>query len=79
MAPDDQRGGYSTVAARGRRRASTVSGGDSETTAGFAADLCSADASASIQRDEFGLTPGRDYGFNMEVVLRIQVEAIAAQ
>ena len=40
-------------------------------------ELCGADAAATFRRDEFGLTAGRDYGFNMEVVLRIQVEAIA--
>ena len=41
-------------------------------------ELCGADASGSFRRDEFGLTAGRDYGFNMDVALRIQVEALAA-
>ncbi len=42
-------------------------------------ELCGADASGSFKRDAFGLTAGKDYGFNMDVGLRIQVEAIAAQ
>jgi polyisoprenoid-binding protein YceI len=40
-------------------------------------EVCGADASATFRRDEFGLTAGKDYGFNMDVALRIQVEAIA--
>ncbi|AIF45908.1 YceI family protein [Dyella japonica] len=39
-------------------------------------ELCGADAYASFKRDEFGITAGKDYGFNMDVVLRIQVEAL---
>jgi hypothetical protein len=31
-----------------------------------------------IHRDEFGIDSGKAYGFNMEVTLRIQVEAIIA-
>lgn len=42
-------------------------------------ELCGADASASFKRDEFGLDAGKDYGFNMDVALRIQVEAIATK
>lgn len=42
-------------------------------------DLCGADAMASIRRDEFGLDAGKDYGFKMDVALRIQVEAVAAE
>ena len=42
-------------------------------------DLCGADASATIQRDQFGLDAGKDWGFKMDVLLRIQVEAVAAQ
>jgi len=41
-------------------------------------ELCGADAVATFRRDEFGLTAGKDYGFNMDVLLRIQVEALAA-
>lgn len=42
-------------------------------------DYCGADASASFKRDDFGLDAGKDYGFNMDVTLRIQVEAIATK
>ena len=41
-------------------------------------EVCGADAGATFRRDEFGLTAGKEYGFNMDVVLRIQVEAVAA-
>ncbi|MDE2049201.1 MAG: polyisoprenoid-binding protein, partial [Betaproteobacteria bacterium] len=40
-------------------------------------EFCGADASGSFRRDEFGLDAGKAYGFNMDVGLRIQVEAIA--
>ena len=40
-------------------------------------DYCGADASGTFNRDEFGLSAGKDYGFKMSVDLRIQVEAIA--
>jgi polyisoprenoid-binding protein YceI len=39
-------------------------------------ELCGADAYATFKRDEFGLDSGKSYGFSMEVVLRIQVEAL---
>ena len=42
-------------------------------------DYCGADALATFQRDQFGLSAGKDYHFNMEVTLRIQVEAIKAE
>jgi polyisoprenoid-binding protein YceI len=42
-------------------------------------DYCGADASARFRRDDFGLDAGKDYGFNMDVNLRIQVEAIATK
>ena len=42
-------------------------------------ELCGADAIGSFKRDEFGLVAGKDYGFKMDVPLRIQVEAIAAE
>ncbi len=41
-------------------------------------ELCGADASGNFNRDAFGLSAGKDYGFNMDVALRIQVEAVAA-
>jgi polyisoprenoid-binding protein YceI len=42
-------------------------------------DYCGADALATIKRDEFGLTAGKDYGFSMDVMLQIQVEALKAE
>jgi polyisoprenoid-binding protein YceI len=42
-------------------------------------EFCGADASAMFKRDEFGLDAGKDYGFNMDVALRIQVEAVATK
>jgi polyisoprenoid-binding protein YceI len=45
----------------------------------FRRELCGADAITTIRRDQFGLDAGKDYGFNMDVLLRIQVEAIAAE
>ena len=39
-------------------------------------ELCGADALATIRRDEFGLDAGKAYGFDMNVVLRIQLEAL---
>jgi polyisoprenoid-binding protein YceI len=42
-------------------------------------ELCGADASGRFNRDEFGLSAGKDYGFKMDVQLRIQVEAIAKE
>jgi polyisoprenoid-binding protein YceI len=43
----------------------------------FKREICGADALATIDREAFGITAGKDYGFNMAVTLRIQVEAIA--
>ncbi len=40
-------------------------------------DLCGADASGRFMRDDFGLDMGKQYGFKMDVQLRIQVEALA--
>ena len=42
-------------------------------------ELCGADALTTIQRDAFGIDAGKDYGFDMAVTLRIQVEAVAAE
>jgi polyisoprenoid-binding protein YceI len=42
-------------------------------------DYCGADASGSFNRDEFGLGAGKDWGFKMDVGLRIQVEAVAKE
>ncbi len=42
-------------------------------------ELCGADAYGVFKRDAFGLTAGKDYGFNMDVTLRIQIEAVKAE
>lgn len=42
-------------------------------------EFCGADASGSFKRDAFGLDAGKDYGFDMDVALRIQVEAVATK
>ena len=39
-------------------------------------ELCGANATATFKRDGFGLAAGKDYGFSMDVDLRIQMEAI---
>jgi polyisoprenoid-binding protein YceI len=38
---------------------------------------CGADALATFKRDAFGMDAGKNYGFKMDVTLRIQVEALA--
>ncbi len=40
-------------------------------------EYCGADVQGTFKRDEFGLDAGKDYGFEMDVLLRIQVEAVA--
>ncbi|MDT9001093.1 YceI family protein [Paucibacter sp. APW11] len=42
-------------------------------------DFCGADASATFNRADFGLGAGKDWGFKMDVNLRIQVEAVAKE
>lgn len=42
-------------------------------------EVCGADAYATLERDQFGIPAGKDWGFDMTVVLRIQVEAVAAE
>lgn len=42
-------------------------------------EVCGADASASFKRSDFGINFGETYGFNMDVKLQIQVEAIKAE
>ncbi|HEY0972951.1 MAG TPA: YceI family protein [Solimonas sp.] len=42
-------------------------------------ELCGADAYAVFQRDAYGLTAGKYYGFNMDVALRIQMEALIVE
>jgi polyisoprenoid-binding protein YceI len=41
-------------------------------------EVCGADASATFNRDDFGVGYGKDYGFKMAVKLAIQVEAVKA-
>ena len=41
-------------------------------------DTCGADASATINREDFGVSYGKEYGFKMEVLLRISIEAVKA-
>lgn len=43
----------------------------------FKREVCGADAEGSFQRDKYGMAAGKEYGFDMGVKLRIQVEAIA--
>ena len=40
-------------------------------------ELCGADVRGTFDRSAFGLDAGKDYGFKMDVSLRIQVEAVA--
>lgn len=40
-------------------------------------EVCGADALATFRRDDYGMSAGKDYGFRMDVALRIQIEAIA--
>jgi polyisoprenoid-binding protein YceI len=42
-------------------------------------DLCGADAMGTFNRDDYGLGAFKDWGFKTEVLLRIQVEALATQ
>ncbi|RZJ05410.1 MAG: polyisoprenoid-binding protein [Rubrivivax sp.] len=42
-------------------------------------DFCGADASGRFNREAFGLGAGKDWGFKMDVGLRIQVEAVAKE
>lgn len=42
-------------------------------------DWCGADIAGSFDREEFGLTAGKDWGFDMSVALRIQAEAVLAE
>jgi polyisoprenoid-binding protein YceI len=41
-------------------------------------EVCGADARGTLNRADFGITVGQQYGFKMDVALRIQVEAIRA-
>jgi polyisoprenoid-binding protein YceI len=39
-------------------------------------DVCGADATGTFNRADFGVNYGQQYGFNQEVAMHIQVEAI---
>ena len=41
-------------------------------------EVCGADASATINREDWGVSFGKNFGFDMKVTLRISVEASAA-
>ncbi len=41
-------------------------------------EVCGADASATINREDWGVAFGKTFGFDMKVTLRISVEALAA-
>jgi polyisoprenoid-binding protein YceI len=41
-------------------------------------DVCGADASATFNREDFGVSYGKQAGFNMDVNLKISVEAVKA-
>jgi len=41
-------------------------------------EFCGADASATINREDFGVAFGKAFGFKMDVTLRISVEALIA-
>ena len=45
----------------------------------FKREDCGADIYATIDREQFGMPAGKEYGFSMAVDLRIQVEAIATK
>ena len=45
----------------------------------FKREDCGADVYATIDREQFGMAAGKEYGFSMAVDLRIQVEAIAVK
>jgi polyisoprenoid-binding protein YceI len=42
-------------------------------------EVCGADASGKINRDDFGVGYGKQMGFDMNVNLQIQIEAVKAQ
>jgi polyisoprenoid-binding protein YceI len=42
-------------------------------------EVCGADAFATLNRADFGINSGQQYGFKMDVTLRIQVEALKTE
>jgi polyisoprenoid-binding protein YceI len=45
----------------------------------FKREVCGADAYGTLDRADFGIDSGKQYGFKMGVILRIQVEAIKTE
>ena len=45
----------------------------------FKREVCGADAFGTLNRADFGINSGQQYGFKMETTLRIQVEAIKTE
>jgi polyisoprenoid-binding protein YceI len=45
----------------------------------FKREVCGADAYGTLNRADFGIDSGQQYGFKMGVILRIQVEAIKTE
>lgn len=41
-------------------------------------EVCGADASATINREDFGIAYGKAFGFKMDVTLRLSIEAVRA-
>jgi polyisoprenoid-binding protein YceI len=42
-------------------------------------EFCGADASATINREDFGMAWGKNFGFKMDTKLEIQIEALSAK
>ena len=42
-------------------------------------DVCGANATGTINRADFGMDWGKNYGFKMDTKLSIQVEAVKAE
>lgn len=45
----------------------------------FKREVCGADAFGTLNRADFGINSGQQYGFKMDVTLRIQVEALKTE
>ena len=39
-------------------------------------EVCGADAIGTFKRDDFGLAMGKDWGFKMDITVRVQIEAL---
>ena len=45
----------------------------------FKREVCGADATGRFNREDFGLDYGKQFGFKMDVLMRIQIEGIAKE